>query len=331
MTNYLKILKKMNKSKRGQVIFFVISMVVIVLVYSMAISWVKDKRNEKLLLSHEVVTDNDILTSVDDIQKTDKLMTISGWGIRLNSRNISMKVMLKATDGSHAIMLPTEMVSRKEVGEYFVPGWNFGQCGFLSNVKRKELKENVCYEMFLIMYYDEMSITGDSIESTNSKKISLNQYLYNEEIYCYNIESFERPEITDVEVMQIMDNGILRAYDMEKKIWVYQQDTYLYIISDLGKESLKESRLGCPVLPYTSIVESLPEERIPIGYDHIGSFYEEEVYRREGVLPYQIVKIPLPSDYPITRIDTGIYDGNKQEWVRHFRIYVADRYYWFQD
>ena len=106
-------------------------------------------------------------------------------------------------------------------------------------------------------------------------------------------------------------------HDSVEEEWLYQFQGKAYYIVNADKNPIsEEAKLIVPMMPSTSRPDLLPEERKQYGGDHLGAFYANEGYRREGIWPYQVVVVDLPVTYPMTYLSTGIYDDKKVCWKK---------------
>lgn len=192
------------------------------------------------------------------------------------------------------------------------------EIGFTSEIDKNDIEPNECYE--IQFWIEDKECVENSVTLDLYRKITTNEYFYNGELYSYNPNTFKRPDISDQEIIKVMDEGSLRAYDAENEIWIYQYERKLYYIMNMQGISMKEADVCVPVMPSTSREEMLPEDRRQYGFDHWGTFIEDMKYSREGILPYQVVVVDIEASYPITYITTGLYDNFLQMWKKSFLI-----------
>lgn len=280
------------------------------------------KRNEiDALIKMPIEFDYNLLGRVEEVKEEDGEISISGWALRVNSKNSSIQLVLQPTDNSDECVLTAKTSKDETIGEYYVQDWEFGETCFLASVNKDTLEKDTCYKVLIALGYEQKT-EDTTIE--NKTKIATNQYLYNGKLYQYNPKEFELPSIEDEEIVRVLNEGDLRAYDMEHKFWIYQYDGKLFYIVDMAEKSMKEENIRIPVMPYTSQVELLPEHRKQHGFDHLGAITEETKYCREGILPYQIAVIDLKEDYPITYVNTGLFDVDSQKFIKQFYILLEE-------
>lgn len=315
----------METSKRTikQVLICIGLLCVIWGVYFFSVRGIKRTNEENSIRKQAVEVDYKVLFGVERVKTEKGNISLSGWALRLNSVNSAIYLVLQPTDDSEAEVFLAECTESKEIGEYFAPKWDFGECGFTVDLNEERLKEGICYEVLIVLDYEEKTEVGESVTKTR-KKITTSQYLYNGELYRYNPEDFEEPKISDAEIIHVLENGVLRAYDLKEQIWIYQYEKQLYFIVNSNYSLDKSSSIRIPVMPQTSREDLLPEERRQYGFDHLGAYHLDENYIREGVTPYQIVVVNIPTEYPLIYITTGLYDNLYQTWTKRFDIRMSD-------
>lgn len=258
-----------------------------------------------------------MLGEVEDITYKNGKAVLSGWAMQLNAEIARVYLILQPVDGGDAEVIPAECVTQDIMSKYYMVDEKSDEVRFTANLNEKKIQKDMCYEVLLWVEYEEA--VADRKVMLN-RKITTGEFLYEGAICRCNPKTFSEPEITDEEMVKVMKQGSLRAYDLEKQIWIYQYENKLYYIIKQLEKSLTEADICIPVMPSTLKKEVLPEHRQQYGFDHWGSFSEDESYAREGILPYQVVTVGIKEEYPVTYISTGLYDNVTQEWIKQFRI-----------
>ncbi len=315
-------LKKLQKSKKKQLIFFLVIMIGLVAIYLPIETKIRDIREKEILGSQNIVEDYNILANIESVEIKNEKMILSGWALRLNSKNSNIHIVLQAIDNSDTRIFDTYIEEDNKVGQKFTSDWDFGACRFIATKNASKLQDNVCYEVLVVLDYIQEMETKEIVEY--SKKVTTGKYLYDGELYSYNPINYTEPKVTDEELLQVIEEGILRAYDSEMQIWVYQCGLKLYYIVNPPFGSMELNQIGIPVMLRTNQPELLPEHRVQYGFDHIGFYYENIEYQREGVLPYQVIVVTLSEKYPITYLATGLYNIVNEQWVIPFKIWMMD-------
>ena len=285
--------------------------------YILAMIPIKRMNEMKPVLKQNTTIDYAILKDVEEVRLEDEWVVLSGWVLRLNSKNQEVRLILEPVDGSEPRVMEMEYTERKDVGNYFSPNWDFGECGFVASEKKSKIEEDCCYELFVALSYEESDGT-QMVKKT--KRVTTNQFLYNWELYDYNTETFEKPKITDEELLKVIEEGSVRQYSPEQRFWIYQYNGELYYFLDTTTGLILGDNIGIPVMPYTSRKELLPEDKPE--NDYLGFLYEDERYGRDRVGEYQVARVALSTKYPIIYIATGLYDNVAKTWVKDLYIDV---------
>lgn len=306
---------RLQKSKKKQMAFCLVSISILVVAYYFTMNAMKKYKEEESIIKQNVVIDYELLYDFEHIDIEESNFIIKGWVMKLGAKNMGVHILLWS-DNNDEVILSTDMYVRKDVEEIFEPEYEHGKCGFIAELQPNELELDVCYQVYLVLDYET--------DSEKRLKVNTDKYICNGKLYNYNPNTFERPNVNDEELLQVINDGIVRAYDIEKEIWIYQYDDMLYYIVNSEFGSMKDNDVKIPVMPSTSRTDLLPEKRIEDGFDHLGAYYEDLSYAREGILPYQVVRVNLSNDYPNTYVSTGLYYTNSKTWYRHFRFFIVD-------
>ncbi|MGN0505872.1 MAG: hypothetical protein ACI4FZ_04880 [Lachnospiraceae bacterium] len=167
-----KFFQKLNQDKRLQVIFFVLSMLVLFAGYFAGERWILYRK-----ITHmEPIEDLKIRKKIECAKTVDGKITLSGWILRVDSQNLNVKLLLKEEDTGKIKVLKTSQMERDDMGEYSLKAWNYGKTGFKANISSEKLKEDVCYE---ILFYYTYMLLGQ----TYAKLVPAGNYLLNGEMY----------------------------------------------------------------------------------------------------------------------------------------------------
>ena len=321
--NKMTLLEKLHNNRIIQIVFFLVSMLVLCLLFPVAKRLAYSAGERDRIIKQALVEDHEVLTDIEMMEEVDGRLVLSGWAINMNTEVTKIHVMLNEVNSDNVIILDTAMHEREDVETYFRENWEFGTCGFTSQVEVSKLKKNTCYEIIVVVDDMEGILNGLTTVFT-SRKVSTKRFIMNRELFRYNPHEFVAPVVTDAELSEVVNKGTVRGYDLQGGIWVYQYDKYLYAFVASGFGSMEENQIGVPFRAHTSRNELIPEDYIQYGHDYLGIYYEDETYSRAGVLPYQIVKIEIPSIYPVTKISAGLFDSAKDEWLYYFMMPMED-------
>lgn len=302
---------KLRESKMRQVIFFVVIMVALIAIYLPCMKLVQTVRTNALLRSERTNEDVKTATHVEKVDEKGKLLEIFGWAIRVDSTVLNGRVILQPVDGSEAKVLKTSQKKRSEIGNKIEANWNVGMNGFVAEIDRDKLKENVCYEVLYAFDYEIGNVEENKQTST---KVSTKQYVYNGQLYYFNPQEYMKPDILDGTIQPILEKGRVCGFDIDKEIWVYQYQDNLYVIvgNDLYMEW--EGNIEIPYHLWTTHNDKLPENRVQNGFDNRDfRFVNNEISISSE--KYHVAIASIPQEYPIMNIRIGIFDSKNSEWV----------------
>jgi len=312
------IFKRIENNVLLQVVIFVVSMAVIVGGYVGLSGYAKKVGYEKGIQDANVTTDYDVLVSMEEVIEENGVMTLSGWVMRLDSVNKDVYLVLKEVDGTEQVVLETELLEREEIEEYFKTGWEFGEVGFETKVKEKEIKKDTCYEAILYLNYEteQENAEGKSVVVAEGKKIASGKYLYNGELYRYNPETFVEPQFEDAFMQEVVDNGEMYFYGVEEDMWIYEYQGSMYWIAGEKFGFDADGSTYIPYHTYTWEREKLAEKDQEYGYTNLDFRFEQEEFVLDGKDDfYRVAARELPVEYFVTMIRTGLYDYNEREQI----------------
>ncbi len=317
--------KRLHKNKKMQIVFFVVSMITLLIIYFPASKWIKKNLIEEKIIKKSVEADSKILTQISDVYLENDTWNILGWILHLDSKPVDIKVVLVEVDELTNKVLQTKKITPQEIEEYekYLELVEYNSRGFSVNIDKDDLKQNVCYEILVYLTYEEQIVrTENGIEKVTlehkGKKVTTEKYLYNGEIYNYNPLDFRTPELKDKQMIEVIENGQLCQYDMKNGVWIYFYDNDLYWVLDTTIENNKQENLYMFFHLNTSQREKLPEHRRQYNWDNRDFiFRDKELELTENSL-YRVAKIDLEMEYPITYINTGIYVNEKNLWELRF-------------
>lgn len=124
-------------------------------------------------------------------------------------------------------------------------------------------------------------------------------------------------ETTDLslpsDLKEIVNNGVLKVYNKDYDVYVFQCDTVLYWV--VGKELSQNTEIICHL--YTSELDKLPENRRINGFDNVG--FNAGYHESKQIGKYIVYSIELPTEYTITAICTGFNIDGDINWLEYFR------------
>lgn len=308
-----------NRSFNIRLVQFVICVGLLCVIwggYFPVLNQINRKNAEEKIQSCVLTSDYRIATCVESVKLEDGELLLTGWGLRVNSKNSIIDVVLKSTDEGAEEVLLTESIIREDVNKYFDPKWEFGESGFKARISEKKLGKNKCYEILLVLAYN-----GNESKEER-KKVETNRYIYNNELYCYNPTEFVEPQVKNFDVTKAIKNGKLCVYDLKKQIWVYEYDGELFWIIKSSNIQGLSARPEIPMFVYTTQREMILDDKGEA--DYFGYYFNEEDLNAVDESDFLIHKMRIPDDHPVISIQTGIYnnvgDNLGWQWVDYFSL-----------
>lgn len=307
-----RIITQMQNNKFWQLIYMVACMVILISIYIPTLDTIKEKRFVKHMTDLSAKVNLDFWYGFNEIEVNKKDIIVSGWIANENYKNVSTVIVLKSEEKQHII--ETELREYTSLEDDYFFGEEKEVNTFFGNISTNKIKPEVCYEIHLVIEYEDNTRNDISGPETTRKKIKTNRYLYNGTIYNYNPQNKVLPSVSNEFALSVLSEASLMWCDAEHEFWLYKYNNELIYIVGSKFGDLNETNIRIPVMLYTTRKELLPDNRIEHGYDSLGAYQGniEDAY-------YLIMKIELP-DYPITYINTGLHDYGKREWVYH--VYV---------
>lgn len=312
----------MEKRKKTlwQVVVFIVLEMLVFAVYFIGGKWGEEEKRKAAVIEQEVVVDYSLLFNIEKIIEKDVDVEFSGWAFCPDTKNKEIALVLRETEDNTEHILYAELKEKEGITDYFFVNEKSGKIGFDARIKKEKLDSSGCYEILLCLLYE----TTTDVMVECRKKISTGVYYCGGQTYGYNPKEFKEPMVYSEELVNVVKNGSVRAYNSEDGIWVYQNDSKLYCLIESNKNQIsEETRIDVPVMVSTSCTELLPENRQQYGNDHLGAYFADEKYKNEEEI-IQVVAVELPTEYPITYVSTGLYDNIEKDWKRQFVIPMFD-------
>lgn len=260
----------------------------------------------------KVELDRDVLSQIEQVSVKDGALLIEGWALRRDSKNQSTYIVLKSSETEEDIVIQANCTERTDVDSIVEDGYDFGKTGFSAKLKDEELRSDVSYEILIVLEYE-----GED-NQVQQKKITTNRYIYSGELYRYRPEEFVKPEIEETEIREVIDNGSLYGYDMEKGGWTYECKGTMYWILDGKQFEGLNSTPSVPVLIYPLHGEQIPEDRteqyMERGYDYYEIYLNDSHRFVNGEKTYYVVSLELP-EYLFAYVRAGSYGNGGTDWI----------------
>lgn len=296
-----KFADQLKRNKKMQVCFFTLSMIVLIALYVPVMYSIRETREKANIEKQGLVKDYKILFKIEEFTNEKEVLSLNGWLLRLGSENIDVKVVYRAIDGSDIEVASVSSDERNSINNYFSVSNDFGKSGFVANIKKNVLQENLCYEILFVLDYKIENEEG-------SKKISSGKFVYNGELYHYNPTTYVAPKFADNKLNTVLKDGILRFYDSEMGCWIYSYENQLYLIIN-DKFGLKDDRTyRMKFHTHTAQWELLSEGRRQYGFDSRDFFFDEKEYVLSEESEYRVAVLDIPDNYEVSWIELGMYE-----------------------
>ncbi|MCI8641964.1 MAG: hypothetical protein HFG79_00545 [Lachnospiraceae bacterium] len=148
---------------------FMIVMSILLLLGWMGLVWNENAIREMDLDNIIFAEDSDgYLVCVDSLKRsedgvtlTENYIELSGWMIRSGEsvRDVSIKIIFRNMDTNEYLIIPTTVVERRDVTQYFNDGCNYDNCGYSVKI-RKSRKINV--ELYDYEVYALYTLNGNT-------------------------------------------------------------------------------------------------------------------------------------------------------------------------
>ncbi len=293
-------MKHIEKTSIKHICWFLISMIIIVMAYVFA---------RKEILKKIIVVDDDFLWvyQVDSISTEKGNVHVSGWAFEIadDAQSGNCEIILRDTETQKLYFGKMEYHERSDVDAYFSCEYDYNNSGF-SAMFRNIYSDSTVYEVLLRPEGDRNAF-------------STGIYYANGEMMFVHPDEYTPLELEGTELAEVVQNGVLRVYEKEQGMYVYQYKGELYWIAEesygfVNGDAFIQYQL------YTTQMENLPEERRKNGWnwDNLGFVFSTKELNESAYGNYRVAKTVIPTDYSVTWIWTGNYSDNLN-WRCDFR------------
>lgn len=315
---------RLKENKKMQLLFCVLSVVLIWCVYAVLSIWIKGSIEKEKAFAREESFDSKVLLWVENASMKSGKLNVYGWASRYESELSKIYVVLRATDGSGEHVFKARL-SENITGSECLEKVKMEEIGSVScfdlEVEDKKIKKNVCYEILIDLTY---TVKSDDEKREYGIKITAAKYLYEGEVYGYNPIQFQEPKFIDEKMKEVVSGGVLRGYDMENGSWIYLYEGDLYWILDTMVEQNKDENLYMFFHLYTLEPSFLPETCRTSEFDNKDFSFKSKELEMGTDSQYRVAKVTLETKYPITYIHTGQYKEKKNIWSLKTQIIVGE-------
>ena len=291
-----KFLKILESSKKKQIVFFVVSMLVLFITYAQMREYYRIKN----AINISTLEDYKVLFNITEMKTDIKSLYISGWGFRLDSEVNNMWILLESS--SNTVIMDTQKWNEDEETLY-------SDAYFTAESDLKKINENECYKIYLAVHCSYEDEGGGSVSGT--RKVFTGKYLYNNRLYQYDPLLFVEPEVESDNMKTIIAGGKLLFYDEEIGIWIYLFEQNMYYITNLDFQfsDIEETYFPCHVYEFegNEVLGSASDYQMR----NMDFYFEKNEWLIDN--SYKIARITLPNR-SISWIKTGVYNVDRKAW-----------------
>lgn len=304
-------LKKIGDNKKKQVIFFLVSMFMLILLYCMTVPSVHDAGVKRSFNKLNVITDYKVLFENVEVMKSENRTFVTGELRRKESEIEQVYVILRALDGVNTKYYNASL-NKQEVG------WENQIVSFEAEISDKNLDLEQGYEILLgILFTTDNKIQPEKI------KISTGKRVFDDGVYGYDSNLFYVPEIEDTEIRAVFENGIINYFDEKNGCWVYIYQNEMYIIVNEKFGLAKDKKLRMMLHMYT-LDENVSSELMKEGCQSQYFYFEDREFLCKNETEYRIAVIDLPTTYDVTYIRFGLYELENAKTVKEMIFMLRD-------
>lgn len=288
------------ESKVKQSLFFVISIVLLVVLYFIGQMVIKINKSKEFTLVHDNFS---CVYQIDNIYVENWKLIIEGWIFEQgrDSEGQEYEIILADIDSDRNAFPKMQYSERNDVNEYFLCEYDYSQSGFQATISTWKLDvENSVYEILVR-------------KRGESKAFDTGIYVAEGEIFFANPRDFIELKVEDTNLKQIIDEGILRVYNPEEGMYVYQYNGVLYWIAEPTYGFVD----GDTMIQYqmeTSQIERLPQYRLENDWfwDNRSFLFSKNEIVEWDTGKYRVACCEIPTEYAITKMWTG---NHINEWI----------------
>lgn len=275
-----------------QMIFFVVTMVVMTAVYVVI--------GKKLERTYTIEPDDFWwVHQVDSLNFDDGKIVLEGWVIAKKRDSVAgaYDIIFEEVGTEQKIYPKMEYVAREDVNDYFLCEYDFVNSGYVAkaNIETLELDKRA-YEILIWLQAENVAMRTGT-------------YVYKDSLYYVNPLQYREPEVQDELLIKVMDEGDMRVYMPELGVYVYQYNEELYWLFEDSYGITEETIVQYQLI--TTQNNRLPKEQIEEQRDYRSfKFGHNEIQVIDENI--RVAKAQLPSEYSIVQIWTGEY---QEDWI----------------
>lgn len=301
------ILKRIEGNFKFQILLCVVLCFLVIIAFFITNKLIDKKKFHE----YNITEDIRLINSIENINANNSKLILDGYALILERDSIDSTISLffLNTESSAEVWPDIEQVDRHDVNSYFSAEYNYENSGFQAYVDYEDIMKDECYEIFInIDYPDESSGIG-----TVRKTVSTNQFILDGQLYDYNPDEFDSPDLNvQSELLRkVFSDGKLYHYQKDAGMYIYQYRGQLYWIATSDFVFYENRVKAFPYIIRTSDASIPSDQRV----QYLDFDFEKYEYKDEVTEPYRVAIRDIPNDFSITYITTGHYDRENGTWL----------------
>lgn len=242
---------------------------------------------------------------VDSVSVYDNKVTLSGFAFQMDNDAISgnYEIVLRNDNEDKNLFLKMQYKERVDVKEYFKADFDCSKIGFEARANIKDLYKST-YEVLL-------RVKGEKTAYRTGV------YLINGKLTLGASELLPLSAVEGMEIKEIIEKGKLRAFHVQKGLYVYQYMDSLYWIRDNEVDENEDLYMRFQLQIFDT--DNVEDKK---WIDESFWFSQNEI-SEWNTGKYRVAKKVIPSEYRIDKFRIGEKEDN-WEWIEYFRPW----YYW---
>lgn len=247
---------------------------------------------------------------VDSCDEKNGKVVLEGFAFALDgdSKSGAYEIILQDIESEKLFFPKTKYVSRMDVNDYFLCDFDYTETGFVVELDEKKFDIDKCYEILL-------RVSGEKLAYHTGV------YILDGIVMYENPLQFEPLDVAGTDLEKIVENGVLRVYQPDVGMYVYQYEGDLYWIAEATYGFINgDTYIQCQL--ETTQIDKLPANRLENQWywDNISFFFNEKELIEWNTGRYRVARQSLPKEYAISKIWTGNYIEN-WIWKEYFYPY----------
>lgn len=249
------------------------------------------------------------VVQVDKTEKNNGKFVLSGFAFELDktAEKKAYTIVLHNMKTGEYSYPKMKYTKREDVNKYFRCEYDYTESGFIATIDESKFDVNGDYEVLLRPV-------------NNKDPYKFGTYLAKGKLVYTNPKSYAQPDVSGSGLEDVVSKGVLRVYEPQKHMYVYQYDGELYWFID-KEYSFVDDNVKVQYQLNTTQPDRLPEVRLKNEWDWDNiSFmlsWNELMDIPEGC-SYRVAKKAIPTEYSVSKIWTG-FEIDGELWLTYFR------------